>query len=347
MTFVVGLLMVASLGVCFYFFWRLLRYGQVLSYVPRRRVPWGRWGAFVAVAMTFLAVSTALSQRLSPPADAPPTATSAEFAERIAILASIYLLLTAGLVALLVVGCRATREDLGLPGSLRQWGADIGLGLMLGLALLVPVMTIQALCVYLLGVEAAHPVLDRIQEGPDLLVIVGAMLAATVAAPIFEEVVFRLLLIGALERWEDETIDWPYSKPARRRGFGDLFSETPPEEMGAPPAEGVDEGADFATEPPEEQPLETIAGEPPLVAPGAIFGLSHGWFPILVSALLFSLAHLGQGPSPIPLLVFGMILGYAYQRTHRLVPCIVAHLVFNAISIALLVGTLLAGQPAP
>jgi len=50
----------------------------------------------------------------------------------------------------------------------------------------------------------------------------------------------------------------------------------------------------------------------------------------------FGLAHLGHGVAPIPLVLLGLVLGYVYQRTHRIVPCIVAHMLFNAYSMVLL-----------
>ncbi len=340
----VGLLILAGLGSGFYFVWRLLRYGQVLPYRPRRRVPWGLWGVLVAMVVTFLSVVSAISLRVNASADADsPATTAGEFAEGMLRVAAIYLMIAAGLVALLVSLCRARLEDLGLPRSLREWGSDTGLGLLLGFALIVPIYILQVLSVGLLGVDASHPILNRIEQGPDMLVIVGALLAAMIVAPIFEEIVFRLLLIGALERWEDETIDWPYSEPAGRwsaPSFAIGDEAAPP--LGLPSSRDFE--SPLASTPDVDLALDDDVG-PPLVAPGAVVGLNHGWFPILVSAFLFSLAHLGLGPSPIPLFVFGMIVGYAYQRTHRLIPCIVAHLVFNGISIGLLVASLLlAGQ---
>jgi membrane protease YdiL (CAAX protease family) len=55
--------------------------------------------------------------------------------------------------------------------------------------------------------------------------------------------------------------------------------------------------------------------------------------PILGSALLFALAHWGHGPDPAPLFCFGLMLGYVYRQTHRLLPCLVAHAAFNALAV--------------
>jgi membrane protease YdiL (CAAX protease family) len=62
--------------------------------------------------------------------------------------------------------------------------------------------------------------------------------------------------------------------------------------------------------------------------------------PVGVSSLLFALVHLGHGPDPIPLFVLALILGYLYQQTHRLWPCIVLHMCLNAASLAMLLASL-------
>jgi membrane protease YdiL (CAAX protease family) len=51
---------------------------------------------------------------------------------------------------------------------------------------------------------------------------------------------------------------------------------------------------------------------------------------------LFSLAHFGFGPDPVALFVLALILGFLYQRTHRIVPCIVVHALFNALNLLIL-----------
>jgi hypothetical protein len=64
----------------------------------------------------------------------------------------------------------------------------------------------------------------------------------------------------------------------------------------------------------------------------SILGLPFGWFPILVSSTLFAAAHVGYGPEPVPIFLLALIFGYVYQRTHRIVPTIVAHALFNLIT---------------
>ena len=59
-------------------------------------------------------------------------------------------------------------------------------------------------------------------------------------------------------------------------------------------------------------------------------------WPILFSSALFALLHLEHGPAAVALFVFAVGLGWTYQRTHRIWPCVIAHLLLNACSLALL-----------
>jgi membrane protease YdiL (CAAX protease family) len=60
--------------------------------------------------------------------------------------------------------------------------------------------------------------------------------------------------------------------------------------------------------------------------------------PILISSALFGAAHFGYGPEPLPIFLLAIVLGYVYQRTHRIIPCIVAHALFNGLTMATLWG---------
>jgi hypothetical protein len=73
--------------------------------------------------------------------------------------------------------------------------------------------------------------------------------------------------------------------------------------------------------------------------------LPYGWLPIALSSLLFGLAHIGYGPEPVPLFLLALILGYVYQRTHRIVPCMVTHALFNGTSLVALWRVMSAGAP--
>jgi hypothetical protein len=58
-------------------------------------------------------------------------------------------------------------------------------------------------------------------------------------------------------------------------------------------------------------------------------------WPVFVSSAAFALAHGGTWPDPLPLVVLAVVLGYVYRATHRLLPCVVLHCLFNALTLAL------------
>lgn len=58
---------------------------------------------------------------------------------------------------------------------------------------------------------------------------------------------------------------------------------------------------------------------------------------VAISAALFALAHLGQGLAYVPLFPLGLVLGTIARRTGSIVPCVLLHALFNAVSVALLV----------
>jgi membrane protease YdiL (CAAX protease family) len=143
-------------------------------------------------------------------------------------------------------------------------------------------------------------------SGASTSIMLLACLSAVVVAPICEETIFRLLLQGWLEKWE--------------AGYSERAIESPAagEEV-AQSGEGLRPDHD-------DDVVESVTPKY-----GAL-GLPYGWTPIFVSSFLFGLAHFGYGPEPIPLFVFAIFLGYIYQRTHRILPCIIAHGLFNLVS---------------
>jgi membrane protease YdiL (CAAX protease family) len=167
---------------------------------------------------------------------------------------------------------------------------DTGLGVLGYLAVIVPITWMQAA---LSQIEAYHhPLIDAFHERHDALMIVGSTVAAVLVAPLCEEMFFRVLLQGWFESLESA---WRESRSKRVQIS--------------------------ATE------LIVNGVEPPhVVVPSA----GVVWWPILLSSGLFSLMHHGQGLAQIPLFFLAIVLGYLYQRTHRLWPSLTVHMLLNA-----------------
>lgn len=76
--------------------------------------------------------------------------------------------------------------------------------------------------------------------------------------------------------------------------------------------------------------------------PIGLGGAPLGTAPIFIASFIFGLIHVGQGAAPIPLFLLALLLGFLYQRTHRLAPSVIAHMLLNAITMAMVFA-----QPNP
>jgi membrane protease YdiL (CAAX protease family) len=297
----------------------------LLPYEPRRSVPWNAIAAF-PVTLYLLSTAASVWAELTATSEPPPPNASDVIYNLAGVIVQ-QLLIFGGLVGVTAIAFGATRIDLGLPPSGRQLRRDVAFGIVASLAALGPIHLLQGLLAYMMhmGEKSGHPLLKMIDQGePNVAVLLLASVAAVVVAPICEELVFRLLFQGWLEKWEDERLGW--REPHTNSAFDSEHDVTTADEAAAP------------ITPPVELPPPTEPSD------RGIVGLPHGWFPIIVSAILFGIAHTGYGPEPIPLFFLGVVLGYLYQRTHRIIPCIVAHAIFNLFTIVLLWRMMYAGN---
>ena len=164
----------------------------------------------------------------------------------------------------------ASLADLGL-GDVRP-AADVRLA-MGGLALVVAPVLAFAYLVNL-WVPYEHPIVDLLRAQRDSTALAIVALSAVVVAPLAEELFFRRVLQGWLEKR-------------------------------LPQADG-----------------------------GQAVGLA---------AAAFALAHAGQGLAFLPLFPLALVLGHLVRRTGSILPAVVLHGLFNAVSLALL----LLQTPAP
>lgn len=298
------------------------RKGSVLPYEPHRPVPWGSIGCILAVVYLLITAMSALGGAGDGKAE-PHTVPEL----LIAILGQ--LVIVAGFLLPIALLTKATLYDLGLPTKGRQWVRDMCVGGAACLAALAPVLLLQQVLMQLLfpsHTSSGHPLIKMLTEAPPTPgVFFLSAVFAVVVAPICEEITFRLLLQGWLERWEDEQLGW------RRITTNEpLIQLTPVSDTDG--AVAIDQPVHVDTSPivAEELSIET---DPPQ---RGVMGLPYGWFPIMVSATAFGLAHFGYGPEPIPLFLLALVLGFLYQRTHRIIPCIVTHALFNLFSMIIL-----------
>lgn len=331
-----------SFGILLHLFQRHIAGQTLLEYEPRRRVPWGAGIATIALIFPLSGIAVTLANPASPIDNAPlvETRTSEivqeivdkapeeagkspeQFVVQVWTMFGLMVTFVVIIAALLHVMYNADWHDLGLPSSQTQLLSDIGIGLIACLVSIMPVYLIQIVLALLLQPEQGHPLVEELQQKYNTATMIASFAVVVIGAPLFEEFSFRLLVQGWLEKKEDEFIDYT---PTVRRNVSTL--ELPGDELLSETIPAEDTQAFDET--------NTITS-PRLSPRGFLPDLPQGWLPVLVTGTIFGLAHLGHGVSPIPLVLFGIVLGYLYQRTHRLVPSITAHAVFNAYSMTMI-----------
>src|SRR3954453_5929230 len=315
--FAVGTILL-SIGACFNVI-HMRRKGPLLPYEPRRPVPWGAVGCILAV-ITLLNAAYAASHDMAV-ADGGRSSQPLEPATLIFGMIE-QLFIVGGLVLVVAAITKATLRDLGWPANIRQFIRDISIGAAACLVALAPVhiSQIALMTVFFPDMKSGHPLIKMVMDAPpDPWILLLTGVAAVVVAPICEEIAFRLLLQGWLEGWVDRRLGW-------RAAATEMQMTNDEAQM------TNDQGSR-----PEDLSLvipdSSLQAEPPS---SGIAGLPYGWFPIIVSSAAFGLAHLGYGPEPVPLFLLGLVLGYLYQRTHRILPGIVTHALFNLFTMIIL-----------
>lgn len=298
------------------------RSGSVLPYEPRRPVPWGPIGCILAMVYLLMTAMSALGGEGDGKAE-PHTAST------LLVAIVVQLLIVGAFLFLIVAFTKATPRDLGLPTKGRQWVRDVCIGAAACLAALAPVLLLQEALMHMLfpnHTSSGHPLIKMLTEAPPTPgVFFLSAVFAVVVAPVCEEITFRLLLQGWLERWEDEQLGWrritssepPIQLTPVSDSAGAVTLDQP---IHADASPVVAEELSFASDPPRR----------------GVMGLPYGWLPIMISAAAFGLAHFGYGPEPVPLFLLALVLGYLYQRTHSIIPGIVAHALFNLFSMIIL-----------
>jgi membrane protease YdiL (CAAX protease family) len=309
-------MMLLSIVACIHVF-SMRRKGPVVPYEPRRPVPWGPVGCLLALLLlTTLAYQTIVGNHHAPDVvDSSPNAMSA-----FDLMSSMVAQLVIVLVFLFVVATfsNASVRDIGVASNNRQRLRDVSIGAAACLTALAPVFYTHFATMYLFfpeKMQSGQPLINQLMAHPDPTMLVVAAVATVIIAPICEEITFRLLFQGWLERWEDDRLGW----------------RTPPTQT--PLSAGEPQSLVDAAKQIEQSAMPLPEPVPPRRGVG---GIAYGWFPIFVSAAAFGLAHYGDGPEPIPLFLFGLVLGYVYQRTHRILPSIVTHALFNLFTMIIL-----------
>ncbi len=197
--------------------------------------------------------------------------------------------------------------------------------------IIIPVYAIQFVLMQFFTPD--HPLIKLLMENGSLAFFLASGFMAVIVAPVVEEYLFRVILQGWLENL------------AAARQTGISHEQRMRLWLGHPRTPGIDtdaaqQAADWAAAHPAAtvaaphnpyaSPLPPAATLAPLAAAPA---MKPAVWPILVSAFLFAMAHFGHAADPIPIFVLALGLGWIYQRTHRVWPCILMHMMLNGLSL--------------
>ncbi|GIX00584.1 MAG: hypothetical protein KatS3mg111_3916 [Pirellulaceae bacterium] len=247
------------------------------------------------------------------------------------------------------------------------WTADVirevGIGMVAGLLVIPVVYVLSAVVSTAFDTKYAHPILDSMRAEASLVGFLLAVFVAVITAPVSEEFAFRVLLQGWLEAIpgrDKSAVLFGASSDTTAQDEGEAVAAKPsfPPSMpdvllGQRSGNLIKDGEETpvlvaqVVEPlgPESSPAaeRSMAMAPASVdAPAPYSNLSSvpaptaspPWWPALVSGTLFGLAHWEYGLSFIPLIVFGVALGVVYRARQSIWPCLVMHMMLNAISMA-------------
>jgi membrane protease YdiL (CAAX protease family) len=223
------------------------------------------------------------------------------------------------------------------PENLKQ---DLVIGGLAFMLVVPSILMVQWLLTQI--VDYQHSTLEMLTKNADALTISAAWLGAVLVAPICEEIFFRGVLQGWLQRLGKGRF---FSDQVLTGGWDPVALESTGPGPGAK-GRGESDSVDFQALPPgrELDPAMPTTDPNPYAAPRTFENLapaipgtgddavSISFWPVVVSAAIFGLAHIGQGPAPIPLFLFGLALGYVYRKTGSIMPCIVLHMLLNGFS---------------
>jgi membrane protease YdiL (CAAX protease family) len=237
--------------------------------------------------------------------------------------------------AFIALRCRIPIEAVGW--SLAHWKNDLRLGLTAYVMLTPVIYLVMFLATALSKVPYEHPLFDETRK--DIGYLVPAFMLAVLAAPFFEEFVFRVLFQGFLEsiaaggiRGRNLWLGRAASSPAEIADFAkDQGSQLRPEAVPGVEISGFGFPVELSEVALSDRNAAAAEGSPQTSSRST----PQAWWPVIVSGLVFGLFHYSYGISWIPLSILGIALGWLYRITHRIWPGLIVHFCLNAVSMSM------------
>jgi membrane protease YdiL (CAAX protease family) len=264
-------------------------------------------------------------------------------------IATVQLSAIALMTLLIAVRYRVSIGQIGW--STKHFLKDIRFGLLAFVMALPPIYVLMIASTLLFKKPYNHPVVDAIKNDPSSLPM--AIWLAVVIAPLLEEFGFRVLLQGFLESLSRGPLSLKLIFSGRRGDSPIVADESVSDDL--TPHTGVAAGWGEKPLNPYEigtNNLITSSLSPTDVSLAeanrdmVIHSEQLPWWPVIVSGVLFGLAHFDYGASWLPLAALGIVLGYLYRVTNRIWPSLVVHCCLNGMTMLNLTLLTLYGDPS-
>jgi membrane protease YdiL (CAAX protease family) len=315
----------------------------VVAWSPRRPAPWAIVDLAIVIGLyLLLLVGSTVALHLSgwlPSGDDGEMTLGQRQALTFGGMSVSVLTILIGL-PLIALRSGARAGDLGF--RLRQAGHDLLVGVAAFSMLAPPVLALQGLLVYFWK-ESKHPLIELFKGTPDAVFFLMLVAAAVIVAPLVEELLFRVLLQGFLEklatfRGEFHELFFGAAASSDRQPAtvpDPIAGSVPFQPHVAPATSNPYQSPAFAPWQPPELPTDAAATASKDIATAAEQPELRGWqaaVPIVISSLIFALLHYNHGPDWVPLTLLALGMGFVYQRTHSLLPSLVVHVLLNGFS---------------
>jgi membrane protease YdiL (CAAX protease family) len=234
---------------------------------------------------------------------------------------------------------------------------DIRLGLLAFIMALPPIYVLMIASTVLFKKPYNHPVVDAIKNDPSSLPM--AIWLAVVIAPILEEFGFRVLLQGFLESLSRGPLSLSLIFGGRRQMENQSLTAIDSQDFLSRSNESSVDSLSHSWPNSPSNPYEAVSTNENESSGQSINELQQSfeqqtitessqlpWWPVIVSGVLFGLAHFDYGASWLPLAALGMVLGYLYRITNRIWPSLVVHCCLNGMTMLNLTIITLYGDPS-
>jgi membrane protease YdiL (CAAX protease family) len=182
-------------------------------------------------------------------------------------------------------------------GFVPTW-RHVGIGCAGALMILPPVMILQGILASQIKYE--HPLLNVLQNSIPWSTMLVMGISSSIIAPLVEELYFR----GVLQGWLDRL--------AVNTGRQAPIALAPAAQV---PVEQV---VHMATENAGLSTMMSLANRP--------------YWPGILASFAFAMVHAGQGPAPISLFFFSLGIAYLYRQTGSIWPGIMVHVILNGLT---------------